>query len=199
MTNAPTVPAGWYPDPAGGPKQRWWDGTQWTEHFQEPYSPAVAAAVLKAPEGTPVYTPWIWIVALLPLLQLIPLATFDFGGYVRGAMSPYGSIAMMTSPGYLLLTLGGWVIYGLSALFAYLDWRRLAAVGMPRPFHFAWVFLSSVVYVIGRSVVVRRRTGRGITPMWVSIAGLVLSFIFAIYITAAMTSAIFATIPTYGS
>jgi FtsH-binding integral membrane protein len=70
---------------------------------------------------------------------------------------------------------------------------------MPRPFHFAWVFLSSVVYVISRSVVVRRRTGRGIAPMWVSIAGLVLSFIFTIYITAAMMSAIFATIPTYGS
>jgi len=22
-------PAGWYPDPAGGPSTRWWDGTQW--------------------------------------------------------------------------------------------------------------------------------------------------------------------------
>ncbi|QIM16879.1 DUF2510 domain-containing protein [Leucobacter insecticola] len=25
------VPAGWYPDDAGG--QRWWDGQQWTEHY----------------------------------------------------------------------------------------------------------------------------------------------------------------------
>jgi hypothetical protein len=23
--------AGWYPDPAGGPSSRWWDGQQWTE------------------------------------------------------------------------------------------------------------------------------------------------------------------------
>jgi hypothetical protein len=23
--------AGWYPDPAGGPWSRWWDGWQWTE------------------------------------------------------------------------------------------------------------------------------------------------------------------------
>lgn len=23
--------AGWYPDPAGGPLSRWWDGRQWTE------------------------------------------------------------------------------------------------------------------------------------------------------------------------
>jgi hypothetical protein len=23
--------AGWYPDPAGAPSSRWWDGRQWTE------------------------------------------------------------------------------------------------------------------------------------------------------------------------
>jgi hypothetical protein len=28
----PTVPAGWYPDPSGRFEQRYWDGTQWTEH-----------------------------------------------------------------------------------------------------------------------------------------------------------------------
>lgn len=26
---APTVPPGWYPDPAGGPQPRWWDGHTW--------------------------------------------------------------------------------------------------------------------------------------------------------------------------
>lgn len=29
-----TVPAGWYPDPAGGPGTRWWDGRVWTEHLR---------------------------------------------------------------------------------------------------------------------------------------------------------------------
>lgn len=28
----PTPPAGWYPDPAGGSSQRYWDGQRWTEH-----------------------------------------------------------------------------------------------------------------------------------------------------------------------
>ncbi|MDN5743893.1 MAG: DUF2510 domain-containing protein [Nocardioidaceae bacterium] len=32
--NQPTAPPGWYPDGQGG--QRWWDGTQWTEHTQPP-------------------------------------------------------------------------------------------------------------------------------------------------------------------
>ena len=28
---SPGVPAGWYPDPSGGPSQRYWDGNAWTE------------------------------------------------------------------------------------------------------------------------------------------------------------------------
>ena len=28
MSTAPSKP-GWYPDPDGGPKQRYWDGEQW--------------------------------------------------------------------------------------------------------------------------------------------------------------------------
>lgn len=31
-------PAGWYPDNSG--RQRWWDGSQWTEHYQ-PVPPVV--------------------------------------------------------------------------------------------------------------------------------------------------------------
>lgn len=33
--SAPTaahIPAGWFPDPAGGASQRYWDGRAWTEH-----------------------------------------------------------------------------------------------------------------------------------------------------------------------
>ncbi len=35
LTPAPTAlpPAGWYPDPGGTPKQRYWDGNSWTEHL----------------------------------------------------------------------------------------------------------------------------------------------------------------------
>lgn len=39
--NQPTTPPGWYPDGQGG--QRWWDGTQWTEHTQ-PGTPAAPQA-----------------------------------------------------------------------------------------------------------------------------------------------------------
>lgn len=41
MTN---TPAAWHPDPAGSGRMRWWDGTQWTDHYQDaaPASPAAA-------------------------------------------------------------------------------------------------------------------------------------------------------------
>lgn len=29
-------PPGWYPDPAGQPFRRWWDGVKWTEHADMP-------------------------------------------------------------------------------------------------------------------------------------------------------------------
>jgi len=31
-------PPGWYPDPAGGPGVRWWDGTRWADRAAEPPS-----------------------------------------------------------------------------------------------------------------------------------------------------------------
>jgi hypothetical protein len=29
-------PAGWYPDPAGGSRLRWWEGTDWSDRFRAP-------------------------------------------------------------------------------------------------------------------------------------------------------------------
>lgn len=35
----PGAPPGWYPDPAGGPGQRWWDGYAWSEATVLPQDP----------------------------------------------------------------------------------------------------------------------------------------------------------------
>ena len=32
------LPAGWYPDPAGYPRSRWWDGAHWTMHLNRPFA-----------------------------------------------------------------------------------------------------------------------------------------------------------------
>ena len=56
----PGAPPGWYPDPAGGPGQRWWDGYAWSEAVvlpqQAPPPPWTGAP---APQGPPIQpAPW---------------------------------------------------------------------------------------------------------------------------------------------
>lgn len=36
----PAAPPGWYPDPAGGGGERYWDGSTWTQHAARHSSPA---------------------------------------------------------------------------------------------------------------------------------------------------------------
>ena len=155
-------------------------------------------AELKAPEGTKPYTPWIWLIVVLPVLVALPALGIDWGSLVDLTdTTGQSAFALYANPLYWSMAIGGWVAYGLSAWFAYLDWRELQRRGVPKPFHFAWVFLSSGVYPIGRSVVVRRRTGTGIAPMWATIAVIVLTFAMSIYIMVATMVPIFEQLANY--
>ncbi|GAA2245668.1 DUF2510 domain-containing protein [Herbiconiux moechotypicola] len=213
------VPAGWYPDPSGQAARRWWDGTRWTEHTDAPAAPAPAApaapaypayaaqAPLSVAPGTPVYGPFIWIVTLLPLVSflLAPLSLIEFDRVLAASFAdpygtPFGGYAGYTPAGLLaqgIVTVLGWAIYAAGVVFAFLDHRWLTRLGYPRPFHWAWAFLGSV-YPIGRSVVVRRRAGRGIAPMWVTIALLAVGVIATIVFTVVIVSIAFQTVTVYG-
>ena len=109
----------------------------------QPYAPVL---IPRAPDGTKTNTLWIWLVVLLPVVQLVPLVFIKWGSLIDiASVTSVSGTALMTSPAYLLASFGGWIIYGLCALFAYLDGKQLKAAGVPAPFHFAWVFLSSIV------------------------------------------------------
>ncbi|SOE70474.1 Protein of unknown function [Salinibacterium xinjiangense] len=200
----PATPAGWYPDPAEPAASRWWDGSQWTDHRQQPYDPTASAAAL-APNNTRVYTPWIWLIVFLPYLTLPLLFTVDTSGMFTGLASTdpnstsMAQLEMLTSPGYLALVLTGFLTYGLCALFAFLDRKALIERGVPRPFHWAWTFLSSPAYAIGRSVIVRRRTGRGIAPMWAAIAMYAVSLVVSVVWMGLVFSQIFQQLSTFTS
>lgn len=197
-----TTPAGWYPDPSNAQRARWWDGAQWTENYSDPYSPG---AVLTAPEGTATNTVWIWLIIVLPLLPILSLLTIDwsplldYSAYSSGnpSVALNAQLAFFLSPGYLGAMIGGWIVYGLNAFFAYRDGKFLERAGVPRPFHFAWVFLSSLVYVIGRAVVVKRRTGHGSAILWAAIGSIVLSFILTFVMVGMMAASILSRIPPY--
>jgi hypothetical protein len=65
-TQAPQAPPGWYDEPAGTDRQRYWDGQQWTENYQ-------------GPPGEPPTKPtkpwhrkwWVWVLGGLVVLGII--------------------------------------------------------------------------------------------------------------------------------
>lgn len=200
MTDTTETPAGWYPDPHGAAGARWWDGAQWTDQAL----PLTQTAPPKAPEGTNTNTVWIWLNAVVPILGLGTLFLIDFGGYMQAVMqnptSPTAGLAIFT-PGYFIALILGWGSSIASVVFAYLDFRTLRARGVPQPFHWAFSFLvlvsAGLVYPIGRSVVVRRRAGGSMVPMYVAIAVFAIVIIASVVWSFVVTAQLMSTITSY--
>lgn len=193
-----TPPPGWYADPNTPGTLRWWDGTAWSDLYA-----SGAAAGLERPRlaaETKVDGVWIWLVAALPLVSIASFFLIDFRGYMQGLMT--GDIRGAFSSlwvGYfaaLALTWGAW---GAAVLFAYFDWRNLRAVGVVRPFHWAWTFFYGIVYLIGRAVILRKVSSRGFGPLWAGIAVYVIVFIASIVWTSWLMSDMMQLIPDYSS
>jgi hypothetical protein len=115
------------------------------------------------------------------------------GSRARPTVDP----ASIFTPAYVLLAFSGFVVYGVSVLLAYFDGERLKREGVVRPFHWAWSFLSGTVYVIGRSVIVHKvAPGRGLMPIWVLVAVIVLSIVVSTIKMSALMSSMVSSIPT---
>jgi hypothetical protein len=176
---------GWYPDPAGSGRLQWWNGTAWTgqfsaPHFQYPQQRLVEPR-RRISDRTPVYNAYVWTIVALPLVPLIMLMLWNPVLRVRtvGArqVQTLDPASIFTVP-YFLLVASGFLVYGVSALLAYLDWDKLRKDGVVRPFHWAWVFLSRELYVIGRSVIVHEvAPRRGLAPVWATIGVTVLAVV----------------------
>jgi len=200
---ASAVPPGWYDDGTGSGQQRWWSGVEWTEHVA---TPTVIVRPL-LPADRPVYSVWIWLIVLLPLLSLgsffLWQPNFDYLSSPGSLATPgYESryLSSMFTPGYFVILFGGWILYGLTAVFAWRDAVWLRKQGVVRPFAWPWVFLYSPAYVIGRSVIVRRVAApRGLAPIWVLIAVVVLGFVVAIVWTVSLMSGMLSHLPDYSS
>jgi hypothetical protein len=152
------------------------------QYQQVQYQPAFKAPRTPISDETPVYNPFIWAITLLPLVSVLFMLTWQPEFRVittRQGVTTLDPFSMYT-PGYFLLMASSLVIYGLSVFFAYLDYQRLGRAGVVRPFHWAWTFLNSAVYVIGRSVIVNKvAPKRGLLPVWITIAVFVISMVVA--------------------
>jgi len=152
-----------------------------------PAAPSVGAQpVLR--RDIPTNTVWVWLVVFLPLVGVLSLFLFDWSSYIRESFYAglYGEPGAMGTDAIVstVATLASVVLGALVVLFSFLDWRQLRARGVEKPFHWAWSFLvlvigSGLVYVIGRGVVLRRRTGSGLAPVWASIVVTIVSIVIA--------------------
>ncbi|WP_404446463.1 DUF2510 domain-containing protein [Microbacterium marinum] len=156
------------------------------EPAEKPASERPAPAREAAAPDRPVRagTVWVWLAIVASVFPFCSALLVDA---VTGArLVGYFVLPAGYDPGP-----GPWVIAGLvlltwvnglslaaSVLFAWLDARALRRRGIERPFGWGWavlVFVATLgVYIVGRTVVVRRRTGRGWAPLWGWLAALVL-------------------------
>ena len=149
---------------------------------------AAPAAAAPARRDIPTNTVWIWLVVALPLVSLLTLFLFDWSTFIQESIyaSAFPEQAPYAASSSFLVTAGtsefGFVLAGLTVLFSFLDWRQLRARGIQKPFHWAWsLFVLAIssggVYIIGRAVILRRQTGKGLAPVWGWIAVTVISIV----------------------
>ncbi|ARC55649.1 Cytadherence high molecular weight protein 3 [Frondihabitans sp. 762G35] len=158
----------------------------------------------KAPEGAKTNTWQIIVILVLPIVSLILSAVSvtalipTFTSYLAEIQRTNGQGVPRISypPIYYVTSVLSFVLYFVSVLLAFLDWRALGRVGIARPFFWAWAFLGWIVYAIGRAVVVHRRSGKGLWPIWVAIGIVALGLIINIALAAGVVSGISGSIPT---
>ena len=109
--------------------------------------------------------------------------------------SPAAILSLYTSPGYIITVVASLVLYALVVIFANRDVAELKKREIANPFHWAFAFLGPVVYTIGRSVIVRRRTGHGLGPLWGMIAVFVIAIIVSTVWSLLLTQQILQMIP----
>ncbi|MFT2691866.1 DUF2510 domain-containing protein [Clavibacter zhangzhiyongii] len=151
-------------------------------HSQQPYSqqPYAQAGYAQQPHAAPAPLPtvpastsphtWaIWVLAALPVVSLLFALNVDYGDALD--MSPRGP-SPEAAVASALSSLVQFLVWAGTVALAYFDWRELTRRGIAKPFHWAWAFIpvAGGVYLIGRSIVVRRRIegapAAALSPIW---------------------------------
>jgi hypothetical protein len=117
-------------------------------------------------------TPGIWLIAFWPLWLIVTNVASVLVGGLDSTAARYAD-GTLAQRGLAVLALLFFV------WFAYRDSRELKARGLDRPFGWGWGFIP-LVYLIGRTVVAKSRTGRGLAPLFVCIGIAVASPVLAV-------------------
>ncbi|EAR25562.1 hypothetical protein A20C1_04826 [marine actinobacterium PHSC20C1] len=112
------------------------------------------------------YTWQLWLLVLLPLVPALAMTLIDPTTIFLSAFDP---LVAYSDPAYVVAIVGSWVVFFATIFLAFADVRSLKRRGLESPFHPAFILLGALIYVIGRSVVVKRETGAGLTPIWATL------------------------------
>jgi hypothetical protein len=187
-----SIPAGWYPDPAGGAGKRWWDGTTWTTNVREPeeppapptfgsYVPADQRPTTPLPtaEVGVAYTRASWWIAGSPLWVVIPQVALV---QIINSVAPLPTTSLVLAIG--LFTVLAW---GILIALAFADRSRLIIGGNNSAASPWWILLTPLAYLITRARQVQLyATGAWASVVWWSIAailtpGVAVLTLFAVY------------------
>jgi Protein of unknown function (DUF2510) len=186
------IPAGWYPDPAGGDGKRWWDGRVWTQDVQAPEAapplPTFGNYVhaefrpttpLPVAEVGIAYTRESWWIAGSPLWVVVPQAAI---------VEVFNSLAPLPLPSLLLggalLNVVAWAIL---VRLAFADRAGLHHGGNSTAASPWWTLLTPLAYLIVRARHVQLyATGGWASVVWWCLAallspGVAALAIFAVY------------------
>jgi hypothetical protein len=151
------------------------------------------------PSDTPIYTVPLWVIVFLPLVTMLGNLLIPASSLSRLETGQAGQLPAF-DPSDLMRNVVSVAVYAASIILASADRRALLRFGYVRPFHWGWAFLSSGVYVVGRSIIVQRRVGRGLQPLlpiWIWVAAALLSMIVAFSTIARMFTSLTA-LPVLG-
>ena len=114
------------------------------------------------------YTPFVWIIAMIPLIQLV------------GILLVVSAVDVAMALPFLLAIGVGPYIAGIPLALA--DQRQLMRTGHQRPAHWAWSILTSPAYLVARAIAASREHGKGLTPLlvWASLSLLQVASIIAV-------------------
>jgi hypothetical protein len=178
-----TPPSGWYPDPAGSPQLRWWDGSAWTAQLAPLPSPSPVP-----PQAAPELQPYIpmqrgnreyqttaW--GDEDALAGVP-TRWNTGAAYGLAVAPVISLAFLALAFWIGAAVFSWLTLllvllnlALMIVFAVRDHTRLTEYGYVfRANPWLVLLIPPLLYLIVRTVRVHREVGRGGAPLWTYLA-----------------------------
>jgi hypothetical protein len=186
------IPAGWYPDPAGGAGKRWWDGATWTANVQAPEAPPplptfgnYVPADLRPATPLPVaevgiaYTRASWWIAGSPFWVVLPQVAL---------VQVFNSVAPLPVP-TLILAIALFTALAVAILIglAFADRTTLLSRGNNSAASPWWTLLTPLAYLIVRARHVELyATGGWASVIWWCVAailtpGVAVLTVFAVY------------------